>query len=50
MKIYRCQRWDGSRWFNIGGKFTNPIDAQIYGESLGYICRVVSRGIVVYEG
>jgi hypothetical protein len=47
MKIYRCQRWDGTNWHNIPGKFTNPIDAQLYGENLGYIVRVVCRGIVV---
>ena len=47
--MYRCQRWDGKNWHYLKGKFNNTIDALLYGENLGYICRVVSRGMVVYE-
>ena len=51
---YKCQYWDNKvmAWHDIQRRFTDPITAQLHGEGLGYLCRVMvvtREGRFVYE-
>ena len=41
---YKCQYWDDKvmAWHDIQKRFSNPIEAKLYGEGLGYLCRVIT--------
>ena len=53
--FYRYQYWDNKAmaWHDIQKRFNNPIEAQLYREGLGFLCRVMvvpKEGRLVYGG